>query len=244
MDRRLSDQLAPTGRLRAAINLGNILLVTGRTATGDPAGVAPDMAAAVAAQLGVPLTLVPFDTPGEVADAVTDDVWDIALIAAEPSRAETIAFAPAYVEIAATYLVPAGSPIRAIADVDKPGTRISVSDRSAYDLYLTTHLKHAGLSRAPGLAGAFRHFVDDGLEALAGLRPALLDNAAELPGARVLEGSFTAVRQAIGTRPGRPEALQFLTRFVVEARSSGLVARLIDRHGVIGRLQVASDDPT
>lgn len=241
MNRELLDQLAPTGTLRAGINLGNILLVTGRTGSGDPAGVSPDMARAIADRLGVPLTCVPFASPGEVADAVDQDAWDICLIAAEPSRAETIAFAPAYVEIEATYLVPAGSPIRSLAEIDRPGVRIAVSDRSAYDLYLSRHLKHAELSRAPGLAGAFRHFAEDGLDALAGLRPALIENAAELPGSRVLEGRFTTVQQAIGTRPGNPAALSFLTKFIAEAKVSGLVSLLIERHGVTGRLQVASD---
>ncbi|HSF95965.1 MAG TPA: transporter substrate-binding domain-containing protein [Thermohalobaculum sp.] len=237
---RVRAQLAPTGSLRAGVNLGNILLVTGKTPAGDPEGVSPDMAAAIAKRLGVPLTLVPYASPGAVADALARDEWDIGLIAYEPERARTIAFAPAYVEIEATYLVPAGSDIRTLAEVDRPGIRIAVSDRSAYDLYLTRHLKHAELCRRPGLAGAFKRFADEGLEALAGLRPALIDDAARLPGSRVLEGGFTAVGQAVGSKPGNPEALAFLTAFVGEARQSGLVARLIDRHGVTGRLQVAS----
>lgn len=232
-------RLAPKGRLRAAINLGNILLVTGRAGDGSPEGVSPGMATAIAERLGVGLDLIPYATPGEVADALARDEWDIGLIAADPKRAETIAFAPAYVEIAATYLVPAGSPISQFDEVDRPGVRIAVSDRSAYDLYLSRTLEHAELCRAEGLKGAYDLFVDQGLEALAGLRPALIDNAAGLPGARVLEGHFSTVKQAIGTRPGDAEALAFLTAFVTEARQSGLVQRLIDQHGVTGRLQVA-----
>ena len=239
MSDNLRAQLAPTGTLRAGINLANILLVTGRTGAGDPAGVSPDMAAMIAERLGVPLTLVPYPSPGAVADALERGEWDIGLIAYEPQRAETIAFAPAYVEIEATYLVPAGSAIRSLDEVDRPGVRIAVSDRSAYDLYLTRHLKHAELCRGPGLAGAFSRFADEGLEALAGLRPALTDDAAKLPGSRVLEGRFTAVGQAVGLAPGNPEALAFVTGLVDEARRSGLVARLIDRHGMTGRLRVA-----
>ncbi len=142
-------------------------------------------------------------------------------------------------EIAATYLVPAGSPIAEIADVDRPGVRIAVSGRSAYDLYLSRTLEHAELCRAEGLKGAYDLFIDQGLDALAGLRPALIGNAAGLPGSRVLDGHFSTVKQAIGTRPGDPEALAFLTAFVTEAKQSGLVQRLIDQHGVTGRLQVA-----
>lgn len=232
--------LAPTGRLRAAINLGNILLVTGQTADGLPEGVSPSMARAIAERLGIELELISYDSPGGVADAVARGEWDIGLIAADPKRAETIAFAPAYVEIAATYLVPAGSAIQSLDQVDRPGVRIAISGRSAYDLYLSRTLKHAELCRGEGLPGAYDLFVAEGLDALAGLRPALIDNAKELPGSRVLDGHFSTVEQAIGTRPGDPAALAFLTEFVLESRRSGLVQGLIDRHGVTGRLQVAT----
>src|SRR5499433_1686100 len=131
MPREVVSELAPTGVLRAAINMGNALLVTGRTRSGDPEGVAPDMAREIASRLGVPVVYVPYARPGELADAAGSGVWDIGLIGAEPQRAEKIAFSPAYVEIEATYLVPAGSPLRTLADVDKPGVRISVTGRSA-----------------------------------------------------------------------------------------------------------------
>lgn len=239
----MSDQaraeLAPTGTLRAAINMMNPLLVTGRTPDGGPAGVAPDMAAAIAARLAVPVALLPYPAPGDVTDAAATGEWDICLIAFEPKRAETIAFAPAYVEIEATYLVPAGSPLTSIEAVDAPGVRIAVSQRSAYDLYLSRSLIHAELCRAHGLDGALKLFIDAGLEALAGLRPALLENAATLPGAKVLEGRYTSVGQAVGCLPGRPAGSAFLKDFVIGACASGLVAGLIERHGVEGRLQVA-----
>ena len=237
----LAASLAPTGRLRAAINLGNILLVTGESPDGAPEGVSPSMARAIAERLGVEVELVSYASPGEVADALARDEWDIGLIAADPKRAETIAFAPAYVEIAATYLVPSGSPIQSIDQVDRPRVRIAISARSAYDLYLSRTLRHAELCRGKGLQGAYDRFVAEELDALAGLRPALIDNAGDLPGSRVLEGHFSTVKQAIGTRPGDPAALAFLTDFVLEARQSGLVQRLIDQHGVTGRLQVATD---
>jgi polar amino acid transport system substrate-binding protein len=175
-----------------------------------------------------------------VADAVGTGAWDIALIAAEPARAESIAFSAAYVEIEATYLVPAGSPFHSIEDVDRPGVRIAVSDRSAYDLYLTRSLAHAELHRAKGLAGALALFIGNELDALAGLRPALTENAIALPGARVLGGRYTTVQQAIGTRPENTAAAAFLQHFVAEAKASGLIARLLQRHGVSGKLQVAA----
>ncbi len=187
-------ELTDPSTMRVGINLGNILLVTGISPTGDPEGVAPDLAAAVAERLGVAVSYVTFATPGEVADALERDEWDIGLIAAEPKRAEKIAFCDAYVEIEATYLVPKNSPIQSIEDVDQPAVRIAVSDRSAYDLYLSRTLKHAELYRAKGLAGALDLFVTEKLDALAGLVPALKENAETLPGLRVLDGCYTSVR--------------------------------------------------
>jgi len=143
-------QLAPTGVLRAGINMSNFLLVTGRSASGDPEGVSPSMAKAVADRLGVPVRYVPFPKPGLLADAADDNVWDIGLIGAEPQRAEKIAFTAAYTEIEATYLVPAGSKITAIDQVDRPGIRIAVSARSAYDLWLERNIKHATVLRVEG----------------------------------------------------------------------------------------------
>jgi polar amino acid transport system substrate-binding protein len=232
-------ELAPTGTLRAAINMGNFLLVTGKSPSDDPTGVAPDMAGEIARRLGVPVAYVPYARPGELADAVGTDVWDIGLIGAEPQRAEKIAFTPAYVEIEATYLVPAGSPLQTVADVDRPGVRIAVTARSAYDLWLERNITAARLVRAHSGDAAFRQFVDDELDAYAGLRPGLLGLVSKLPGARILEGKFTAVQQAIGTARQNEAGAAFLRDFVEEAKASGLVARLIERHGVTGRLSVA-----
>jgi len=232
-------ELAPTGVLRAGINMSNFLLVTGSTPEGDPDGVSPDMARAVAERLGVPLKLVPFKTPGELADAAVEDVWDIGNIGAEPERAKTIAFTPAYVEIEATYLVPAESPIQSIDEVDRDGVRIAVSARSAYELWLSDNIRHAELVLAQGIDASINTFVEQKLEALAGLRPRLVDDVKKLPGAHILDGKFTAVQQAIGTRPDREAGAAFLRDFVEEAKASGFVASLIDKHGVSGRLTVA-----
>lgn len=235
-------ELAPHGVLRAGINMGNFLLVTGKAPNGDPAGVSPDMARAIADRLGVPVQYVPFARPGELADAAGQDVWDIGLIGAEPARAEKIAFTPAYVEIQATYLVPAGSALQRIEDVDKPGIRIAVTARSAYDLWLERNIRHATLVRADSLPGAVELFQREKLEALAGLRPGLLSDVEKLPGARILDGQFTAVQQAIGTARANTAGAAFLRDFVAEAKASGLVAQLIEKHGVQGRLSVAPAD--
>jgi len=240
MSQKIVSELAPSGTLRAGINMGNGLLVTGSTAAGEPSGVAPDMAREIADRLGVAVAYVTFASPSEVANAAGSDAWDIALIAAEPARAESIAFSAAYVEIEATYLVPESASLGSADDVDRPGRRIAVSAGTAYDLYLTRSLKHAELQRADSQAGAVALFVAGKLDALAGLRPALNRQVEELSGTRILAGRFTAVQQAIGTKPENLAAAAYLQEFVAEAKASGLVARLIERHGVVGRLQVAS----
>jgi polar amino acid transport system substrate-binding protein len=232
-------ELADPSMLRVGINLGNILLVTGKAANGDPEGVAPELAAEAARRLGVEVSYRTYPMPGELADALERDEWDIGLIAVEPKRAETIAFCDPYVEIEGSYLVPPGSPLKTVADVDKPGVRIAVANRAAYDLYLSRTLQHAELCRATGLGGAFGLFVDEKLDALAGLKPALVENAGKLPGSRVLEGNFSTVGQAIGTKPQNKALKAFLDAFTADVKASGLVAGLIDKHGVTGKLQVA-----
>jgi len=241
MSTTLLTQLAPTGVLRAAINLSNFLLVSGSAPDGDPAGVAPDMARAIADRLGVPVKYVPFPSPGELADAALANVWDIGLIGAEPQRAANIAFSPAYVEIEATYMVPAGSRLAAVADVDAPGVRIASTARAAYDLWLERNIRQATVVRTASLDAAYEAFARDGLEALAGLRPRLLSDQAKMPGSRILDGQFMAVQQAIGTPRANGEGAAFLRGFVEEAKASGLVAELIAKHRIVG-LTVAPAD--
>ncbi len=224
--------LAPTGVLRAGINLSNFLLVSGRSADGGPVGVSPDMARAIADLLEVELRYVTYPSPGVLADAATRDEWDIGLIGAEPQRAEVIAFTPAYVEIEATYLVPAGSPLNAIADVDAPGVRIAVTDRTAYGLWLDRNIRNAELVRSSTFDETLQEFRDQKLDALAGLRSRLVTDQKATPGSRILDGRFMAVQQAIGVPKAKADALAFLTRFARGAVASGFVAQLIDRHGV------------
>ena len=227
-------ELTPTGKLRVGVNLGNFLLVNKDAATGELRGVVPDLAAELARRLGVAAELVPAPGAGQVADGAKGGAWDVGFIGAEPQRALEIAFTPAYVEIPATYLVRAESPIRSIAEVDKPGIRIAVAARSAYDLYLSRDLKHAQLVRAEGIPASYDLFVAEKLDVLSGLLPRLVTDVQRLPGARILEGKFTAVQQAIGTPKARAAGAAYLLEFVADIKASGLVARLIERHGVKG----------
>ncbi|MGE3646607.1 MAG: transporter substrate-binding domain-containing protein [Beijerinckiaceae bacterium] len=238
MNDTIRNQLAPTGVLRAAVNLSNPLLVTGKAENGDPQGVSPEIAAAIAAALGVDCKLVTYSNPGLVADGMAKGEWDIGMIAIEPERAATIAFTAGYVQIEATYLVRADAPFRTVEEVDAPGVRIAVSGRSAYDLYLTRTLKHAELVRGSNLANATLVFGEEELPALAGLRPALMDDQKKFPGSRVLEGMFTAVAQAVGCNPANKEAGAWLSDFVEKLKADGTIQKWIDKHGVTGRLMV------
>lgn len=230
----LRAELAPTGTLRVGLNLSNFLLVNAATASdAEPAGIAPDIGRELARRLGVPIAFVKYPQPGLLAAAVSCGAWDVGLIGADPLRAGEIAFTPAYLEIEATYLVPAGSPIRSLAEVDRPGVRIAVGDKTAYDMYLRRTLEHATLCRADGLDASYELFVRDKLDALAGLKPRLVADQQKLPGSRLLEGRFTAIQQAIGTPLQRSAATAYLSEFVAQIRT-GLVAQLIAKHAVRG----------
>lgn len=226
--------LAPTGTLRVGLNYSNFLLVGKDPVSGAPRGVVVELAQELSRRVGVPVEFIGYDSPGKMADAAKTGAWDIAFLGAEPARATSIAFTAAYLEIDATYLVPAGSPLRRIADVDRDGVRIAVANKSAYELFLSRTVERAQLMRVDGVPASFDLFVAENLEALAGLRPRLVTEAEKLPGSRVLEGRFTAIQQAIGTPKGRDAGAQFLREFVEDVKAAGLVAKAIERHGVRG----------
>ncbi len=235
----LLDSLVPHGILRAGINMSNFLLVNQTDASGQPDGVSPAMARAMAEELGVELKLIAYEGPGDVADAATRDEWDIANIALETERAKVIQFSPAYCEIQATYLTPPGSAITSIEQVDQPGHRIAVKARSAYDLWLTRNITQATLMRADSLDASFELFRDEKLDVLAGLRPKLLQQQALMPGSILFDDSFMAVQQCMGCQVDKPLAAEFVQDFVNRAKASGKVAELIKHFDVEGRLSVA-----
>ncbi len=234
VDPAVRSALAPKGKLRAGINLENTLLAGKDPSGGEIRGVAVDLAQELGRRLGVPVEILTFETAGRIADAVKDDTWDIAFIAAEPTRSAEVIFSPAYVEIEATYLVPAGSAFRAITDVDHEGVRIAVAAETAFDLYLNRSLRYASLVRAKGVVGAFQVFLAERLEALAGLRPMLISFVEKHPGLRLIDGRFTAIQQAIGIPRGRDAGAGYLGVFIEDPKASGLVSQAIARHGVRG----------
>ena len=227
-------ELTPGGKLRVGLNYGNFLLVLKDGPGGEPRGIAPDLGRELARRVGVPLEFVRFDQAGKLADAVKDGKCDVGFLGAEPQRANEIAFTAAYLEIPVTFLVPAGSPIGSIAEVDREGVRIAVADRSAYDLFLTRNIKKAQLVRAQGIDGSYELFVREKLDVLAGLKPRLVSDAEKLPGSRILDGQVTGVQQAVGTPKARSAAAAYLGEFVADLHKSGLVKKIAAEHGVRG----------
>ena len=226
-------ELTPTGKLRAGINFQNVLLTT-LGPTGEQGGVAVEFAHELARRLAVPLEIIPYKSAGALADSVSTGAWEISVLGDEPERAKVIAFATPLTEIEATYLVPAGSAIHSISEVDRPGVRIVSPAKSAYDLYLTRTIKNAQLVQIAGSNAAEEHFVREKLDALAGLKPVLLELAPRLPGSRILEGNFTVVRHTVGMPRGRDAAAAYLRDLVEDVKASGLVAKWIEKSGVKG----------
>jgi len=224
-------ELAPAGKLRAAINFGNPVLAQKDPATGEPRGVSVDLARELGRRLAVPVELVTFDAAGKVFEALKTGAWDVAFMAIDPTRASEISFTPPYVVIEATYLVPADSPLRTIEEVDRDGVRVAVGNKSAYDLYLTRTLKRAQLVRVPTSPAAIDVFLKDKLEAAAGVKQPLVQFAKTNPNVRVLDGRFMAIEQAMGTPRGREAGARYLRQFIEEMKASGFVAKGLERSG-------------
>jgi len=222
--------LAPTGKLRAAINLGNMVLAQKDPASGEMRGVTADLARELGRRLGLPVELVPFDAAGKVFDALKNGVWDIAFLAIEPVRAAEIAFTAPYVIIEGVYMVPTNSPLRTVEQVDRDGVRIAVNKGSAYDLFLTRTLKHAQLVRAENGVDLF---IKDKLDVAAGVKQPLVEFAKTNPNVRLIDGRFMEIRQAMGTPKlryqGREAAPRYLHSFVEEMKASGFVAKALQR---------------
>jgi polar amino acid transport system substrate-binding protein len=226
-------EFAPTGTLRAAINLGNTVLAQKDPVTAEPKGVTVELARELARRLGVPLELVTFDAAGKVFEALKRGAWDIAFLAVEPVRAAEIEFTAPYVLIEGTYLVPKDSSLKQIADVDRAGVRIAVATGSAYDLFLSRTIKNAILVRAPTGPQALEMFKRDKLEAAGGVKQPLVEFAASNSDVRVMEGHFMAIQQAMGmpkrAGAGPAAAAKYLRQYVEEMKASGMVADALKR---------------
>jgi polar amino acid transport system substrate-binding protein len=231
-------ELAPTGKLRAAINYGNGVLAQ-RGADGTPQGASADLSRELAKRLGVPLEFVTFSAAGRAFEAAKQNAIDVLYVAIEPVRAAEVDFTPPYVLIEGAYMVPKDSALKTPADVDQPGIRIAIGENSAYDLYLSRTLRHAKLMRtAGGCCKNIELFRAEKLEVVAGVRQPLAAFAKDHADVRVMEQPFQQIRQAMATPKGRPAAAAYLRAFIEEMKASGFVADALKRSNQ-GDAQVA-----
>jgi polar amino acid transport system substrate-binding protein len=230
----LINELAPTGTLRVGINYANPVLARRDPASGALHGVAPDLGRELGRRVGAPVELIAFESAGKMFDALQAGAWDVAFLAIDPERAAQIDFTAPYVEIEGTYLVPAGSTLRTIADVDREGIRVGASAGSAYDLFLSRNLKRAQLLRAGSPDAAFDLIVSGKVDVLGGVRQHLVAASAKLPGSRVFDDRFMAIQQALGIPKGHDEGARHIREFIEDAKASGFVARALEKAGVRG----------
>ena len=228
-------RFAPTGTLRAAINLGNPILAGSDPSTGAARGVSVDLAHALGERLGVAVTLLTFASAGESVEAVAHERADVGFFAVDPLRGADIAFTSPYVLIEGCYLVREGSPVRSNDDVDQPGQVVVVGRGSAYDLHLSRALEHATILRAPTSPSVVDTFVAQGADVAAGVRQQLEADAARIGGLRLVGERFMVIRQAMGLAKTRgADAARYLGRFVEDMKSDGFVAAALARHGIRG----------
>ncbi|HEY7039139.1 MAG TPA: transporter substrate-binding domain-containing protein [Methylomirabilota bacterium] len=233
---------APTGTMRVGINHGNLVLAQKNAATGEVKGVAVDLAHELGRRLGVPVALVQYGSAGQMTDALASGAWDVAFLAREAGRAGEVGFTAPHLLIEGTYLVPAGSSDTRAADIDRAGLRIAVSEKSAYDHFLSRTIKHATLVRGQGNSAGVGLLQTGRADVIAGVRQLLLMDQTKLPGSRVLDDRFMVIEQAMGLPKGRDAGLAYAREFVEEMKASGFVARALEKSGVRG-VPVAPPEP-
>lgn len=226
--------LAPLGKLRATINIGNPVLAGLAAGATEPHGVSVDIARELARRLGVPAELVICATAAKAVEAVKAGACDITFLAVDPARAVDIDYAAPYVVIAGAYMVKQDSPLTDNAQVDRPANRVAVGKGSAYDLFLTREFKHATLVRFHSSQEVVDGFMAQGLEVAAGVKQQLEADAKRVPGLRLLPGQFMEIRQAIGAPKGRAAAGEYLLAFIEELKAAGFIAAALKRHGIEG----------
>jgi polar amino acid transport system substrate-binding protein len=221
--------LAPSGRLRAAINLGNAVLAQKDPKTGQVGGIIVDISNELARRLNVPVDFIYYDTGGKIAPQQPVDRWDVAFLGTEQSRAAHLDVTAPYLSLDGTYLVRENAPFHAVADLDRDGVHITTALNSAYDLELSHILKHAMLVRAPTSAAAIELFQHDNLEAAAGVRQALED--AKKPGLRVLPDAYMSIEQAMTVPKGREAGFRYVADFIEDLKAAGFVRDALKRSG-------------
>jgi polar amino acid transport system substrate-binding protein len=234
----ISKKLAPTGILRVGINMSNFLLVSGVNSSGLPKGVSPDLGEKIAKELNIPHKLVQYKRPGELADAVNKNQWDIGNIAFEPKRAETIDFTNSYVNIDANFLVRKIDNFKSNEDVSKAKVKIAVAERSAYDLWLSENFQDIELIRASSIQNSHILFNDRKVNVLAGLKPKLIEELSKNDQVEIIEDPFTFIKQSVGIKKGHPQVIEFLNNFISKLINDGFIEQLLKKYKVDKKLSI------
>ena len=234
----ISKQLAPTGILRVGINMSNFLLISGINSSGFPEGVSPDLGEKIANELNIPHKLVQYKRPGELADAVNKNQWDIGNIAFEPKRAETIDFTKPYVNIDANFLVRKIDNFKTNEDVSKARVKIAVAERSAYDLWLSDNFKDIELIRATSIQNSHILFNEGKADILAGLKPKLIEELSKNNKLKIIEDPFTFIKQSVGVKKGNPQVIKFLNDLISKLIKDGFIGHLLKKYKVENKLSI------
>ena len=242
MNEFISNKIAPLGVLRVGLNMSNFLLVSGEDKLGLPEGVSPDVEKKIAEELNVACKLVKFGRPGLLADAVNDDLWDIGNIAYEKERSKTIDFSDPYVNIDANFIYKNKDNFKSNEEINSPGIKIAVAERSAYDLWLTDNFKNVEIIRAPSIDESHNLFRNNKVDVLAGLKPKLIDELAINNDFKIITNPFTFIKQSVGVKKGNPEILEFLNRFISKLIREGYIKELLKKHKVLDKLSVPKID--
>ena len=234
----LSKKIAPTGILRVAINMSNFLLVSGTDSSGLPEGVSPDLGRRVAKELKIPYKLVKYKSPGELADAVNKNQWDIGNIAFEPKRAKTIDFTNSYVNIDANFLVRKIDNFKTNEEIKRSKAKIAVFERSAYDLWLTDNFKDIELIRTDSIQSSHALFNEGKVNILAGLKSKLIEELSENNKLKIIEDPFTFIKQSVGIKKGNPDVIRFLNNLISNLIKEGFIEQLLRKHKVENKLSI------
>ena len=242
MNDLISKKIAPSGVLRVGLNMSNFLLVSSEDASGLPDGLSPDVGKKIAKELNLSCELIKFSNPGLLADAVNDDKWDIGNIAYEKERGKTIDFSNPYINIDANFIFRSESNFKSNEEVDTPGTKIAVFERSAYDLWLTDNFKNAELVRASSIEESHNLFRNNKVDVLAGLKSKLVDEIKTNNDFKMITNPFTYIKQSIGIKKGNPEILEFLNEFISNLIKEGYIEQLLKKHKVQDKLSIPKID--
>ena len=234
----ISKKLVPTGVLRVGINMSNFLLINGKDSDGLPDGVSPDIGKRLARELKVECKLIQFKKPGLLADAVDENMWDVGNIACEKERRKTIDFTNPYVNIDANFMFRKKDNLKTNGDINLPGIKIAVLERSAYDLWLTENFKNVELIRVNTIEESHQLFRDDKVNVLAGLKPKLIEEIKTNNDFQMINSPFTYIKQSIGIKKGNPEILDFLNKFITNLIKEGYVENLLKKHNVQNKLSI------